>query len=293
MHLQKKRRDAGPKALTSKNGLLLAVFGASNLMARRALDDFDRLARRRFPLLPVRWAFTSSLLRSRLADGGQKSDSVKKALCRMGFERFTQVAVQPLHLIAGIEYETVCEECREAANSDGPAAISLGRPLICDECDAERVAEALFAHLPPERGPEDVVICVGHGSRHDAARSGYAALAAALARRDPLVLLDSLADPGDSLPEQVIDQGAKRVWLLPLLALVGKHAQTDIAGPGPTSRRSLLEAAGLTCVPVLKGTLEYEGFASLWLERLAEAASGLENEKTAHSNEHAVRAGKE
>ena len=275
------------KAALQKNGILLAVFGASNLMGQKALQDFEALVRLRFADMPVRWAFTSSILRSRLAAGGKKSDSVEKALCRMGFERFTHVTVQPLHLIAGLEYEAVLEESRLAAEGDGPADIHVGLPLLCAESDAGRVADALFAHIPEERLPEDAVLCVGHGSRH-AARSGYAALAEALSLRDSRVFIDTLADDGEAAIAQVTACGARRVWLLPLLALVGKHAQTDIAGPSSTSRRGQLEAAGLVCLPVLRGALEYKGFADLWLERLATAVNGSNKKQTAHSQECAV-----
>ncbi len=268
-----------------KNAILLAVFGASNLMGQKALKDFEEAVRLRFADMPVRWAFTSEMLRRRLAAGGKKSDSVEKALCRMGFEKFTHVAVQPLHLIPGLEFEGVLDECVRAAAGDGPKEIRVGLPLLRSEADAARAADALFAHLPAERRPEDAVLYVGHGSRH-AARSGYADLAGMLGRRDPLIFIDTLADAPENAVAQVKASGAGRVWLLPLLALVGKHAQTDIAGEEPGSRRAFLEAAGLDCLPILRGTLEYTGFADLWLERLGAAVAGLRNKQATPSEEY-------
>ena len=273
------------KTTRQQSAILLAVFGASNLMGQKALKDFEEQVRLHFADMPVRWAFTSAMLRRRLAADGTKSDSVEKALSRMGFEKFTRVAVQPLHLIHGLEFESVLEECRRAAHGAGPGRVRVGHPLLRSDNDALRAADALFTHLPPDRHPEDAVLYVGHGSRH-AARSGYAALAEKLRLRDPRIFIDTLADDPASSVAQVKDSGASRVWLLPLLALIGKHAQTDIAGDGPESRRSLLEAAGLTCLPVLRGTLEYKGFADLWLERLEAAVAGLINEQATPSEEY-------
>ena len=44
------------------------------------LDDFDRRTRSLFPGIPVRWAYSSAILRQRLAVRRRKSDSVAKAL---------------------------------------------------------------------------------------------------------------------------------------------------------------------------------------------------------------------
>jgi hypothetical protein len=65
------------------------------------------------------------------------------------------------------------------------------------------------------------------------------------------------------------------VWLLPLLSTIGKHAEQDMAGEHPASWRSRIEAAGFVCRPVLKGTVEYAGFAAIWLAHLAAALDRL------------------
>ena len=71
-----------------KRAILLVAFGASSAQGQSALKSFDARVRARFPGLPVRWAYTSLLLRERLARARQKSDSVLKALRRLCFEKF-------------------------------------------------------------------------------------------------------------------------------------------------------------------------------------------------------------
>lgn len=245
-------------------------------MGENALRNFAERIGARFPGVRVRFAFTSGHMRSRLAAAGKKTDSVKKALCRMGYERYTHVAVQSLHLIPGREYEALLEDVQEAGKTDGPKHIAVGEPLLHNAEDIGLAAEALLAHLPPERAADDAVICVGHGTRHNGAAS-YEALARAVKVFDRLIFIGTLAGAHgmETLLPAVRSTGARTVWLLPLLAIVGKHAQQDMAGESPASWYSRITQTGIVCKPVLKGTVEYAGFAKIWLMHLARAMDAL------------------
>jgi sirohydrochlorin cobaltochelatase len=259
-----------------KKGILLAAFGSASPLGERALKNFAEITGGRFPDARVRFAFTSDQLRSRLAAAGKKTDSVKKALCRMGFERYTHVAVQSLHLIPGSEYEALLEEAREAGEQGGPKHIAVGRPLLQDADDVRLAAEALLAHLPPERRPDEAVICMGHGTRHGGAAS-YEALAKTVACADKLIFIGTLEGRYgiQHLLPAIHTAGVKTIWLLPLLAVIGKHAEQDMAGTDPASWHSRISKAGFTCRPVLKGSVEYSGFAEIWLMHLAKAMHTL------------------
>lgn len=268
----------------TKTGILLAAFGSSSLRGEKALATFAETVRLAFPGVPVRWAYTSGRMRSRLAAAGKKTDSVKKALCRMGFERYTHVAVQSLHLIPGSEYESLLEETEEAAGEGGPRRITVGLPLLHDENDVAGAAEALLSHLPSERKSGEPVVCMGHGTWHTGAAS-YQALAERVGLRDPRIFIGTLE--GEHRIERLLPDiaravtaedgtGTKTVWLLPLLSVIGKHAEKDMAGDHEASWRSRIEAAGMRCHPVLTGTVEYEGFARIWTAHLADAVQRLE-----------------
>lgn len=268
-----------------KTGILLAAFGSSSVLGEKALGHFAQRVRQVYPALPVRWAYTSGRMRSRLAEAGKKTDSVKKALCRMAFERYSHVAVQSLHLIPGVEYEALIEESEAARAAGGPARVSVGSPLLHDEGDVEQAASALLAHLPAERRMDEAVVCVGHGTWHSGAAS-YAALSERLTGVDPLIFIGTLSGEHSIdalLPVVAQSLGARRkagagpqkVWLLPLLSIIGKHAEQDMAGAGALSWRGRFEAAGFCCCPVLTGTVEYEAFAAIWLAHLGEALKKL------------------
>lgn len=258
-----------------KTGILLAAFGASGTSGGQAISVFERRVKAAFPHVAVRWAFTSAHMRTRLAEAKVKTDSVHKALSRMSFEKYTHVAVQSLHLIAGVEYESLLEEVERVAG-EYPLRITVGTPLLYTDEDVRRAASALMASLPPERRRDEAVVCMGHGTWHQGA-SRYEDLARALAERDTGIFIGTLEGEHtiEHMSPALAAFGPKKAWLLPLLAVVGKHARTDMAGEQPHSWRSLITRLGIPCVPVLKGTVEYPEFADIWIAHLHKAIKRL------------------
>jgi sirohydrochlorin cobaltochelatase len=261
-------------------GILLVAYGSPGAAAQKAPDFFEGLVRRTFPALPVYRAFTSESRRVRRDGDGKERDSVYKALCRMGSEGCTRVAVQSLHVVPGLEFRAMSAEIAEAREAGGLRHISVGAPLLHADADAREAAAALTASLPEDRAPGEVAVCVGHGG--SAADDAYARLASAVAARDGRVLIGTLA--GTRGVEDVLedlralcDGAAGRVLLVPLLAAIGKHAAEDIAGVGTHSWRGRIEAAGFDCRVTLKGLGEHEGFARIWLARLTAALNALDS----------------
>lgn len=303
-----------------KRGILLVAYGSGNMRGTAALRAVQTAAEARFGL-PVRWAYTSEPMRLRLAKSRTKSDSVLKALSRMRFERYTHVAVQPLHLIPGDEFAAVAEDCAAAmaeAGADSPFRVSLGLPMLAcsgtaasadclpEACDnapcampsrpdpVARTAATLISHISPLRSPDEPVIYMAHGSRH-ASEQLFRRLDEAVRALDPLVHVACMIGPdtprGVSLDDPSYPDGlsllmptlqqefpaSHRIWLLPMLSLVGRHTLEDMAGAGPESWKSRIEAAGWCCQPELRGLADDPAFIDLWLDRLQEALDSLEN----------------
>jgi sirohydrochlorin cobaltochelatase len=251
-----------------KQGILLAAFGSSGSQSETALQLFDAEVRARFPGFPVRWAFTSWLARELLALARKKTDSVRKALEKMAFERYSHVAVQPLQCIPGREYGIVQEEALILSRERG-IIVKVGTPLLHSDADVAAAAAALLRHLPAEREKNEAAVWVGHGTRHPATVR-YAALAQAVQRLDPLVYVGTMSD-APALPHlltKLRQRQIHHVWLLPLLSVIGRHALLDLTGQEDQSWKSRLEAAGIACTPVLKGSAEYPGFIQIWLDHL-------------------------
>lgn len=261
----------------SNSAILLAAFGSSEPQAHRILAVFETKVRQAFPGRPVRWAFTSGLIRERLAGEGKKTDSVSKAIARIGFERFETVAVQSLHVIPGKEFEDLERAVMTAVEDGVIRRATLGAPLLACETDVDNTADAIIRHLPTERSEGEAVLIMGHGTWHhgDAA---YDRLAAALTTRDPLVRLGTL-EGIQSLEPLLADlrkEHVATIWLVPLLAVVGAHVQRDMAGAGPDSWKSRIEAAGFSCIPIMRGAVENEGLADIWIEHLESAVTELD-----------------
>ena len=261
-----------------RKGILLAAFGAGNRQAQSTLELFDHKVRGMFPGVNVRWAFTSELMRDRLAARRMKTDSVRKALEKMWFEKYTHVAVQSLHLIPGVEYTELLEDIGEIQR--GPTAfqeLCTGKPLLFSDNDVERAARALVRHLPEERTESEAVVFMGHGSQHES-DFRYAELGAAVTAVDPYIwigTMDGSRNIDHILPEMHFS-GVQKVWLMPLLSVIGRHAMQDMGGDDQSSWKSRIFAAGMDCVPVFKGTVEYSGFADIWIAHLKEAMQQFE-----------------
>ncbi|WP_027192975.1 sirohydrochlorin cobaltochelatase [Megalodesulfovibrio gigas] len=262
-----------------KPGVLLAAFGSGVPAAQRSLVQFEAAVRALFPGVPVRWAFTSTRVRTRLAGEGVKTDSVHKALEKMHFERFTHVALQSLHVTPGAEFEALGQAVEAVCRSHGGQcpAVALGLPLLARDEDIPVVAAAILQTLPPERAAGDIVVLMGHGTSHEA-DARYDRLAAALGRVDPLVVVGTM--DGTRSLETVLAElehlPPGPVWLTPLLAVAGAHVLKDMAGPGPDSWKSRLQAAGRTVHVVHAGAAERPALAAIWIEHLRQAMTALQ-----------------
>lgn len=259
-----------------KHGILLVVFGANSKQANDTLSLVDDRVRSTFPGVNVRWAFTSELIRDRLAEQRVKTDSVRKALEKMGFERYTHVAVQSLHIIPGAEYEDLLADGVQMLEEGRLQGVAVGSPLLHSDDDVLKAAQAMLRHLPAEREAGDGVVFMGHGTWHsgDSRYEDLSKVVRSVNERVFIGTMDGNHTIDDILPE-LKAAGVRRVWLLPLLSVVGRHARQDMAGEGPQSWKSHIEAAGIECLPVLVGAAEYEGFVDIWIHHLANALKSL------------------
>jgi sirohydrochlorin cobaltochelatase len=79
----------------------------------------------------------------------------------------------------------------------------------------------------------------------------------------------------DLLPK-LRETKARKVYLMPLMAVAGDHARNDMAGNEPDSWKSVLTKNGYVCETVLKGTAEYPEIVDVWLDHLRVALAHFE-----------------
>lgn len=294
-------------AYMKKKAILLVAFGSGSPQGESTLRRVRNRVHARFPEISVRWAFTSLMMCRRLAEARKKTDSVSKALRKLHFERYTHVAVQSLHAIPGAEYSGLVQEVENSKSYF--ETISLGAPLLADESDLVPAGKALLNHIPKARQPHEHVIFMGHGTKH-MAHAHYDAFAACVNTLDSRVhigTMDGDYELGCILPkiaedycgpsyaphhdDEVINQEGSvdkslkqscskqtpRVWLMPLLSIIGHHATQDMAGQGKESWRSRIEAEGYSCKAVLRSIADSADFVDLWLDNLAVALNELDS----------------
>lgn len=253
-----------------KHGILLAAFGTTVPEARAALDNVEKVVKKAFPDVTVRWAYTSKIVRRKLAERGVEIDSPQMALARMMDEGFTHVAVQSLHTIGGWEFHDLHRNTQAFSGmARGFDKLIVGSPLLNGQEDIERVAEVLISKQPEGRKPEEAIVFMGHGTDHPA-NALYAALWIELRKRDPNVFLGTVeGNPGiEEIRDMLSERKIHKAYLVPFMAVAGDHAKNDMAGDDEDSWLSILTAEGIECTPVLRGTAELDPMVEVWVDHL-------------------------
>ena len=252
-----------------KVGILLVAFGSSLPSAQVSFENIDKKVKATYPGIPVRWAYTSSIIRKKLAGQGKYLDSPEVALAKMMDEDFTHLAVQSLHTIGGAEYHDLRRTVGAFKMMGGFQRIVLGYPLLATQEDMQRSVKAILSIIPKERQKSEAVVLMGHGAHHPS-NAFYAALAFQLQLEDPNIFVGTVEGypEVDLILELMLQKRIKKAYLMPFMSVAGDHAKNDMAGDEDDSWKSILTKAGIQCSPILKGTAEYDVFVDIWVDHL-------------------------
>ncbi len=256
-----------------KMGVLLVAFGSSYPQAQAAFENIEAKVQKAFPETEVHWAYTSKIIRSKLAKQGQNLNSPAQTLANMIEQDYTHVAVQSLHTIPGAEFHDLLSIVNGFDSiSAGLKQIQLGRPLLATDQDLQKVSQALLANIPRQRSPEQAVIFMGHGSHHPS-NAFYKALAYELQGKDTLIYVGTVQDSPSiqDIKNDLLEKGVEKAFLMPFMSVAGDHALNDMAGDEPDSWKSILNQAGIETEAVLKGTAEYDNIVDIWVQHLQAA----------------------
>ena len=257
-----------------KTGILLVAFGSTIEPARKAYDVIEAQVRAAYPDVPVRWAYTSKMVRHKLADGGLNVDSPAMALARMADENFTNVAVQTLHVIPGQEYHGLMTTAGAFEGlPKGLERVLRGYPLCATHEGTLALTRAIL-DVAPKLKKREALVLMGHGTHHPG-NVYYPALQYYFEQTADNVFVGTVEGyPAlDDVLAKLKKRGIKKAYLMPLMAVAGDHARNDMAGPESDSWKSVLEAGGIVCEPLLKGLGEYPEIAALWVRNLQNVMS--------------------
>ena len=274
-----------PEPHDGRRGILLSAFGCALTHTHKHYELFEQEVRERYPRTEVRWAFTANRIRAKLRSRGVERLSVAEALSQMVDEGFSHVAVQSLHTLPGVEYDWTVQQAKGMRHPrKGLAEVTIGAPLLRSVDDLERAAKAIERCLLPQPEPGDGIILVGHGTYHQG-HALYLALESLLLRTVPNVAMGTLMDrEGPALlGKRFLDNGAKRIFLVPFMCVPGHHVQVDLFGDGEHAWKRVLESLGAEVVPVTTGSLEHADFRAIWHGHLDEAVAGLHDGPRRHA----------
>ena len=251
---------------------LLAVSFGTTVEEARAMDlaGVEAALCRAAPGLSFARAYTSPTVRRILARRGERVPGLEEALEARAAAGTEELYVLPTHVLPGAEYDRVAETAARFRSRF--SALHLGRPLLWDTAGVRALARVLDGLWP--RTPGTAAVLVGHGSEHPGSMA-YPALQGALDLMGRADLVEGWPDR-EAVLKRLEELRAERVLLLPLLLAAGVHAREDIAGPGPDSWNSALEAAGLQTQVRLEGLGRLPQIQALYqaeLERLREGAA--------------------
>ncbi|MEG2173288.1 MAG: sirohydrochlorin cobaltochelatase [Desulfovibrionaceae bacterium] len=268
-------------AAGEKKATLLVAFGTTVESAMPSLNALHAAYTAQGD--PVLWAYTSDIIRRKLAKQGKPVLSVHAALNKAAAMGITELTVQSLHVAPAEEFSQL-ERMIVKNLTQHPGRfkkVLLGSPLLVSSQDLQEVMTSVLASLPKERKAHEALVLMGHGNNRGSGDLILAATATAFHEKDPLVWLATVegALSFDHVLPQLKAAGVKKVWLQPFMIVAGDHANNDLAGPEDDSWASRIKAAGMTPVPHLKGLGELQGIQKIFLRHSSASTDDMANSK--------------
>jgi sirohydrochlorin cobaltochelatase len=258
-----------------KKAILVVSFGTSYADTRKVtIEACEAKIKETFSDYEVRRAFTSSMIiRIMKIRDNIHVDTPEEALQKLQTEGFSEVIVQPLHIIPGSEFHDVVHIVKKYESIF--EKIHLGVPLLATTADYIAVVDVLKEQLPVLEEHEAVVF-MGHGTHHPA-NTAYAALERMF---DDQGLNNVFVGTVDGYPEldQVIQRlqanKIEKVTLMPFMLVAGDHAKNDMASDEEDSWKTILKKAGYVVDTCLHGLGENPGIQAMYVQHIHRALEG-------------------
>jgi sirohydrochlorin cobaltochelatase len=256
----------------TNRALLVISFGSSFTSNReKALAPLKAALDEAFPGFDMFSAFTSRMVIDKLkARDGAAFENPIQAVKRLQHSGYREVLVQPLLVIAGMEYDRLVTDLQPLRGCFDRLAI--GAPLLSSPADFGEVVNLLRPYCRAEE-PQHALVLMGHGSRH-AANAVYArqqeAFRAAGLNNVYMATVEGRPVLHDIIPGLKAD-GVKKVTLMPFMLIAGDHAHNDMAGDGDESWKSILQREGFSVDARITGLGELEGIGEIFRHHAREA----------------------
>ena len=232
-----KAKSEAPK---KENAILVISFGTSMPSARKAIDNLVDSVKREFPKYEVRLAFTSNIIRRKLAKESKENIlNPVQALAALNEEGFKNVYLMPTHMIPGEEYDEIISVANAFwALSDskyGFESLMMAAPFLNSVSDCERMTEILAQRFKTQLEDKDTaIILMGHGTPKHHANAMYSQLQLVLNQKYYgkffVGTVEAVPMINDVIAELNRHPEIKKLVLSPLMIVAGDHANNDLAG---------------------------------------------------------------
>lgn len=225
-------------------------------------------------------AFTSSIVRKRLAERGIKVDDPDTMLSKLKEAGYEEVLLQPTHLLHGEEYEQKILTLKEKYQNSFKK-IAVGEPLIAREEDYNLITAAIALQFP-ELGEGEGVVLMGHGTpRNNNKAKGctYVKLQKCFDAMKLPVIIGTVEDEDTPNFAAVLDELKNRhyksVHLYPLMVVAGDHANNDMYGPEESSWKNQIEALGVKTTGHMYGLGRSKAIEALYVKHMLRTIAGI------------------
>ncbi|HEB69798.1 MAG TPA: sirohydrochlorin cobaltochelatase [Desulfobulbus sp.] len=289
-----------------KNGIVLAMFGTTVEPALQGLLNVKAKMAEAYPDTPVRFAFTSNIIRKiwqkRAADPAYIKAHpevppeilhVKGPLATIADfqdDGYDTLVVQPTHIAPAEEFLDLTSYVEALASIDTIKEkfkpfnkLVIGRPMLgtfgIKHPYAEDIKTAVKAMREDvERAKKEgaALVYMGHGNDHFPSGGSYLQFEHEMNVAYPDVVTAVGTVEGYPAFEEMLaelqSKGVKKVVIRAFMIVAGDHATNDMAGPDKDSWKSRLEKEGITVIPYLHGMGENDKVAQIYVNHAADAA---------------------
>ncbi len=262
-------------AAETKKAIVVVSFGTSVEATRKlTIEACEENIRAAFPEYEVRRAFTSEKIISILKQRDNLAvDTPDEALQKLQQEGYAEVIVQPLHIIAGLEFHDVVKTAKRFESAF--QSLRIGMPLLAATADYLNVADALKQQLP-ETGANEAVVLMGHGTPHPS-NAAYLALEHVFRNLGMDRVFIGTVDGYPELSDVIgtlRTREIKTVTLVPFMVVAGDHAMNDMASDKDDSWKMRLQQAGFTVNIILQGLGEQAAIQDIYVQHVRDAIAG-------------------
>jgi sirohydrochlorin cobaltochelatase len=257
-----------------KKGIIVVSFGTSYLdTLKRSIEAIETRVAEEFEDYHVLRAFTSKMIVKKIKErDGIEILNTEQALKALIDEGYTEIIVQPLHVIPGYEYEKV-KHAVAVARHHSQVTIKLGTPLLNHHEDYLAVIGALQNQLPIYQVNKGILL-MGHGTHHHA-NACFVMLERLLRETRSDVHIANV----EGYPElediiTTLEHNYDTMTVMPFMIVAGDHARNDMAGDEKNSFKSQLEAAGIEVDCQLIGLGENQGIQDIFIDKIEEIIGG-------------------